>query len=318
MSQLISSNIDGSSVDGRQACLVAALEVRAAVGFDGAEVNLGCLNAIRNGRVIREEVERGREVLSRYPLRYTVHGPGSLSMARHPEHAARVLGACLEVSAELGAEVYVYHSGQIALHDAYAGLRPPPTDDELRDMWSRETEALLPFAERARELGLMLTIENRDPHLWELAALERWGRSGDGLLTYHQGMRLDLLAQQAAEINSPAVGVCLDVGHAFLAAPYWHGATFLDGVRTVAPWVRHVHLHDNFGRLDDLSDGLEDRLIFGEADNHLPPGWGDIPLREAAAILKGAGYEGWYLVEIRPRYDDYLAEALAAARAVLG
>ena len=318
MTHTIGSNLDDGAIDGRLERLAAALEARAVVGFDGAEVSIGCLNAIRNGQVIPEEVSRGREVLARCALRITVHGPCGLNLTRDPEHAARILGACLEVSSGLGAEVYVYHSGQIALHDAFAGLKPPPGEAELRDMWRRETEALLPFAERARALGLVLVIENRDPHLWEIAALERWGHSGAALPRYHQGMRLDLLARQAAEIDSPAVGICLDVGHAFLAAQYWPGGDYLAGVRAAAPWIRHVHLHDNYGRLDDVSDALSDRLVFGEADNHLPPGWGAIPLRETVAILEAAAYAGWYLVEIRPRYDDYLAEALAAARGIGG
>jgi len=314
----IGSNLDDDAIDGRVERLEAGLERRATIGFDGVEVSIGCLNGVRDAQVIPGEVARAHRVLGRYPLRYTVHGPLTLSMLRDPARSARVLTACLEVSAELGAEVYVYHSGQIALHEAHAGLRPLPGEAELDEMWQRETEALLPFAERARALGLVLTIENRDPHLWEMAALERWGRPGAALLRYHQGMSLELLARQAAAINSSAVGVCLDVGHAHLAAPYWPGQDYLAGVRTVAPWVRHVHLHDNYGRLDARGESLAERLVFGEADNHMPPGWGAIPLQETVRILAEAGYRGWYLVEIRPRYDDYLAEALASARELVG
>ncbi len=312
----VSCAIDTESSDGSTARLESVLEQGVALGFDGVEIGLDGLNAIRNGRVIPAEVTRGRAILSRYPLRVTVHGPNELNLSRHTARSVEILGSCLEAAAGLGAEVFVYHSGQIALHDAASGLKPPPGESELRDMWSRETEALTPMARRAGELGLVLVVENRDPHLWEIAALERWGLSGQALIRYHQGMRLDLIAAQVAAIGSPHLGVCLDVGHAFLAAPYWPDPDYLAGVRAAGPWIRHVHLHDNYGRLDDVSVSLADRLIFGEADCHLPPGWGSIPLREVVAILVSAGYTGWLTLEMRARYAVHFAEALASARAL--
>ena len=89
-------------------------------------------------------------------------------------------------------------------------------------------------------------VENRDPHLWEFTALARHGKSASDLLTYHQGMRLDLLAQQVAAIGSPNVGICLDVGHAFLARPYWPNPDYLAAIRQAAPWIRHLHFRRQF------------------------------------------------------------------------
>ena len=310
--------IDSESPDGSTSRLEYVLEQVAKVGYDGVEIPLDGFNAIRDGRLYPEQVAQGRALLARYPLRYTVHGPNELNLTRDVPRTSQILASCLEAAAGLGAEVYVYHSGQIALHDAWIGLRPPPTEAELRDMWARETEALIPMARRAGELGILLVVENRDPHRWELAALERWGVSSSALIRYHAGMRLDLVAAQVAEIDSPHLGVCLDVGHAYLAAPFWPDPDYLDGVRAAAPWIRHVHLHDNYGRLDDVSTSLADRLVFGEADCHLPPGWGEVPLREVLGILAEAGYAGWLTLEMRARYAVHFPEALATTRALQG
>jgi sugar phosphate isomerase/epimerase len=81
--------------------------------------------------------------------------------------------------------------------------------------------------------------------------------------------------------------------------------------------VKHVHWHDNFGRLDDRSESLAERLTFGEADNHLPPGWGAIPLAQLLAALTQAGYDGWLTVEIRSRYADALPEIVPAVQRMI-
>lgn len=312
----IGINVDGEFVDGDLRTLARLLERAAAVGFQAVELSTGTCNAIRGGQLDERELARVREVVGQYPVRCTVHAPCPLDLTRHPELAAQVMESTLRLAAGLGAHVVVYHSAQIALHQASLGLAALPGERELAERWQRETEALRHFARRAADLGLLIAVENRDPHLWEVAALARHGRTAADLLHYHQGMDLDRLCQQVAEVDSPHVGLCLDVGHAFLAAPYWPEPDYLAAVRRAAPWVRHLHLHDNFGRLDDVAESLADRLAFGQADNHLPPGWGRIPLGETLAALAQAGYAGWVIAEIRPRYQAYYEEVLASTRAL--
>ncbi|APH73578.1 hypothetical protein [Aquibium oceanicum] len=48
--------------------------------------------------------------------------------------------------------------------------------------------------------------------------------------------------------------------------------------RALAPWGRHLHVHDSFGRQDDIwmyTHG--ERIAYGHGDLHLPVGWGDNP-----------------------------------------
>ena len=96
------------------------------------------------------------------------------------------------------------------------------------------------------------------------------------------------------------------MAHLYLASQTL-GDDYLTAVSTAAPWVRHVHINDNFGKLDAGHDAETSRLPYGEADLHLPPGWGAIPLAEAFARLEG--YEGDIVLEIKAPYRDHLAEA---------
>jgi sugar phosphate isomerase/epimerase len=310
-------NCDDDGIDGRLDRLDHDLARAQNVGFDAYELSLEVCNAIRGGRLVYDELTRVKAVLNRYPLHLTVHPPCTLNLSSANPLQRQVFLTCLEMTAQIGASVMVYHSGQMALRPADQDTTPLPDAAALRDMWQIETEQLKEMAGHASQYGIVIAIENRDPHLWEIAALVRHGKTAHDLITYHQGMRLDLIAQQVAEVGSPYIGICLDVGHAFLAAPYWPNPDYLAAIRQIAPLIRHMHVHDNFGRLDNQAGSISERLVFGEADNHMPPGWGDIPLQQVFAILARAGYAGHILVELRPRYLHMLHDIAATTRAML-
>jgi sugar phosphate isomerase/epimerase len=312
----IGINCDDSAIDGRLDRLAQALQQAQEAGFDAYELSLPACNVIRCGRIDRLELDRVAAVFERQTLHTTVHAPMSLRLTDQTGFHEQVFLNCLEVTHRIHAEVMVYHSAQLALRPADQDTEPLPTPDELAASWRMETRALQRMAPHAERLGVVIAVENRDPHLWEIAALNRHGKTANDLTTYHQGMRLDLLAEQVSAVGSPNVGICLDVGHAFLAAPYW-GVDYLAQIRAIAPVVRHVHLHDNFGRLDDRCESLAERLTFGEADNHLPPGWGAIPLAEVLAALMQSDYSGWLTVEIRPRYAHMLPEIPSTVRRMI-
>jgi sugar phosphate isomerase/epimerase len=312
----IGINCDDETIDGRLDRLDIGLQEAERAGFDAFELTIEAANVIRGGHVIQEQLERVRHILARYALHYTVHPPCNLRLTERSGLHRQVFLSCLDVSSRIGAGVMVYHSAQIALYPADEDTAPLPDATELQVMWQYETEMLSDMAHEAQQRNVVIAVENRDPHLWELAALRRHGKSAEDLTSYHAGMRLDLLAEQARAIASPNVGICLDAGHAFLAAPYWRGIDFLGGIRQAAPWIKHVHVHDNFGRIDERAESLRERAVFGEADNHMPPGWGAIPLAETLAILKQANYSGWLITELRPRYRDHMPEVASTLRAL--
>ena len=61
-----------------------------------------------------------------------------------------------------------------------------------------------------------------------------------------------LLAEIARQVDDPRLGLCLDVGH---ANTFVSQVPPLEWVAPMAPWLRHVHLHNNAGH-DDLHDPL--------------------------------------------------------------
>lgn len=80
----------------------------------------------------------------------------------------------------------------------------------------------------------------------------------------------------------PALGLCLDIGHAF--------CSYEDilGVIVDAPDLHHVHIKD----------------ISNRAQGELVPGEGDIDLSEALAVLDAIAFEGFISVELGSAAGD--------------
>ena len=67
----------------------------------------------------------------------------------------------------------------------------------------------------------------------------------------------ETLVSIAAQIDDPRLGLCLDVGHANACVSETPPA---DWIAPMAPWLRHVHLHNNRGDTD-LHDPLDTGTI---------------------------------------------------------
>jgi sugar phosphate isomerase/epimerase len=316
-------NTDGGYLGGDIARLEESLSHARRCGFDGAELSVHGLDLVVGGQVQRERLDRVRATAERFDLVYTVHAPDRLNLAFPqnipgcaPELSLEkdVFVACLDICAALGAGVMVYHSGLIALHEVYLSLRPLPDDEALARAREQEVVALRELLPLAAERNVVVAMENRDPHPWEVAALARAGVSHRELLTYHAGMSIPVLAQQVEAVGHPNLGLALDFGHLYLAAKTC-GFDYLEAIREAAPYVRHLHGSDNFGRLGGVFDDLGSRVPYGDGDVHLPHGWGTLPHTEALSQLPT--YEGLYVMEIRPRFREHFAEALALLRGIV-
>lgn len=312
----IGINLDGSYLNGSLATLDQALARAVDLGYDAAEISGYGANVVINGHLHKERVKLVCEITKRYPLNYTVHGPCELNLCLDDEEdtAERAMLAYLEFSGEIGATAYVYHSGLINLSEPYLGISDLPSDDALRDREQREVVALQRLAPRAAELGVTIGMENRDPHVYEVGTLRRFGLPIDQLPRYHQGLLVPNVIAQIEQVGHPAVAMTLDFGHTYIAAQICD-FDFLEAVSLAAPYVKHIHMHDNVGKLDGFSPSQGERLPLGQGDLHLPPGWGAIPLQ--AAMERLASYSSVVTLEIRPRYHDHLAEALQTARRII-
>jgi len=87
---------------------------------------------------------------------------------------------------------------------------------------------------------------------------------------------------EAKEQASKILGVTLDVGHLNIHKKKGYSDKDLEKeAAEIAKFVKHVHLTDNFGY----------------SDSHLPPGMGNVPMKEIMEKLGSAGFKGSKIVE---------------------
>ena len=284
------------------------------LGYGLVELGVSSLALIIDGAVKPAPLADLVAVLRNHPLRYTVHGLNRLNLAYDPRHdlCRRIMLAQIEVAAAVGAPVMVYHSGLQALDAVHYGARRTLlTELELAAGAAQEVAALRTIAPFAADRGVLIGMENGDSHLWEHEVIARAGLPPEALARHHARLYIPPIVRQLEAIDHPAVGMTLDIAHLHIAA---HDMEFdyLEAVRQAAPWVRHLHANDNFGRLDWGFDSEPDRWPYGEADVHLPPGWGSIPY--AAVFAELSGYTGDLILEIKAGFADYFGESLATMR----
>ena len=78
------------------------------------------------------------------------------------------------------------------------------------------------------------------------------------------------------------IGMTFDVGHMNIWRKYGYSEKdFEKWTREAAPYVKHVHITDNWG----------------DADSHLPVGWGNTPNKQALKILREYGFHGKLVAE---------------------
>lgn len=88
----------------------------------------------------------------------------------------------------------------------------------------------------------------------------------------------EMLVEIVQEIDDPRLGLCFDIGHANTCISKTKP---LDWIEPMAPWLRHVHLHNNDG----------------DWDLHAPLFNGTIPMMEALDLLLTLAPTATYTIE---------------------
>lgn len=168
--------------------------------------------------------------------------------------------ATLDVAAAVPYSTLVLHCG---VPEPFGGA----ADNHLAAM-VRSLEELSPAAERH---GVRLAVEVIPNGLSTAAALVNLVES---------------------DIDAPALGICVDVGHARLMGDV------VDAIETCSGHVITTHLHDNRGRNDD----------------HLVPGKGVIDWDAALLAFQKIGYDGAWMFELAatPERKATLEQAIKA------
>jgi len=264
-------------------------------GYEQSHVEITArrLDVIVGGRIIEERAARMQDVLDQHELSYVLHADHAINFMDLPNFDMHwnVAAASVELCRRYGMTSMVMHSGNVPQSvwlDSKAALQ------------ASEREAFKRLGDLAAEAGVQIAVENliADP-------------LGGKVVTGADPRRL---GEQIARTEHPAIGGCLDFGHAYLSAPV-EGFDFQEAVAEFSGQVWHLHLHDNFGRPDlkTLADEGS-RVSLGVGDLHLPMGWGTIDwqtLLPAMSFRKGT----YAMIELRGRYravEDQVARTAKA------
>jgi len=267
-------------------------------GPDFVEVWPQNLGLILGGKLDTNRLRAVGELLLAAELTYTVHAPLEVNLMDLTSHGLQrdVLDASLRFAKGIDAEVVVCHAGQrVGTRDARHSMRA---------QLSAERSALREAGELAGELGLTIAVENYYPEQPILRGA-----------VYDYSVWPSQLAEQVSAVDHPAVGICLDVGHAALAAGFF-GFDLVEECATVAPLVRHVHLHDNLQKTNLTGEPqVSEHTVYGLGDLHLPPGRGTIPLED---LFRRTEFpeEPSCCMELSPEGFSLVQEAIQAARVI--
>lgn len=101
----------------------------------------------------------------------------------------------------------------------------------------------------------------------------------------------DALRQIAEQVNDPRLRICFDVGHAFC-----QGGELAPWLDALAPYISHVHLHNNHGSSDEhlgLPDGtLDMAAVIRQLEALAPQATYTLEVRSARASVEWLLKEG--------------------------
>lgn len=224
------------------------------------------------------------EALGGSGLRRVLHAPGEL-VAGEPA-ADRALEGALSYAAECGAEIVVVHARNL------------PDGRAAEDRLLAETRSLASLAPTAERLGLTVALENLAPVFPGPETV-----SGNPLA----------IRSLARRIASPAIRLCLDVGHANVIAGL-RRTSLPRMIEPVLDCVALFHLHDNLGARWHPAERRPE-LDPLRLDLHLAPGRGTIDWGEIAPSL--LAHDAPLLLEIHPPRGTPAELAKAARTALL-
>ena len=213
--------------------------------------------------------------LSTVDLMTSIHAPYSAESPTYPKDLQvdtsnmqskdfKLMGESIELAATLDSKAVVLHPGRI--------------NGEREVAFTRMVSNLKELAIQAADRGIILGLENKE------------GTDPTNLCCQAE----ELVAAVEA-VNLDNLKITLDIGHANLTCG-GNSEKLRTFVKTVAPYVVHMHMHDNGGKWTSNYDG----------DEHLAPGKGTVDYK----ILKEIpNYRGIYNMEVFSMEDVFCGKA---------
>ncbi|MFS8036370.1 sugar phosphate isomerase/epimerase family protein [Xanthobacter sp. AM11] len=269
--------------------LAGKLDEAERLGVDFVELPIFAWTLVMDGRVLADRLERLVAATRDRPFGYTVHGPLAINLmapkAVLPRHEA-ALDAAITVAGAVGAANLVIHAGCVR------------GEDDIAVAYSRQRDVLSRAGDKAAAADLTLCVEN--------------------IFRFEPMRETPLPSRLAGELDAvdhAHVRATLDVSHAFLRCTDAR-ADFMSEIAALAPYARHVHVHDSFGRPQE-SWAIDDaeRAALGEGDLHLPLGWGGI---DWDGVAQRCRFDAGTVVnlELHRRYWSELSAQIPVLRAL--
>ena len=285
--------------------------------FQYAEIPVHGVDVVCNGKINRPQVRAIQEILKRFNLKYTVHAPDKLNLmdSRNFKLHMEIFKSGIEFANAIDSEIFVYHNGKMLLQEVFNSQKSERdtlfninSSQEINRLKDIEVNRLQELALFARSLGVTITMENANPGWTENYFLKSGSFSLDTISQYNYGVKIDSLVEQVRKVNQENVAIALDFGHAYIASRFYR-FNYLDSIKSALPYIKHVHLHDCFGKFNSTNEEKDIDLIpFGLGDMHMPLGWGEIPIDGIFRLLRN--YDGIICLELKPRYKKFYAHSL--------
>ena len=212
-----------------------------------------CIEFVDEGlhALTRRRVDRLLEMKASYGLRFAVHAPFTdINIAAFDETIREGILNRLERSirsaSALEAEALIFHPGATtALEYFYP-----------KKAWNLNIRSVRRLLRYAVDYGVSAMIENvPDPFPFLMKSVEDFERFFD-------------------EVDCE-VSMALDVAHSNI------GGQTLEFIRSFGNCIKHIHVSDNFGQMDE----------------HLQVGKGSIDWKETMATIRASHFIGWMVVE---------------------
>lgn len=194
----------------------------------------------------------------------------------------------------------------LALHLPFRDLAPGSVDHLIREATRQRLQAAFELARVYAPAHLVgHPIYNDDawdqqPERWAACCAAVWSGLLDGW-PGHPPLFLENiferepqpLALLMSELAGHDAGICFDVGHWYSFSRGKAKGNLEEWVTTLAPWIRHLHLHDNDGT----------------GDEHKGLGQGEIDFAQLFALLKS--HDTAPSATFEPHCEEAFAQSLA-------
>jgi sugar phosphate isomerase/epimerase len=236
------------------------------------EVEYLFVHGLLNKSILREL----KNIASSYPCHFSVHAPYALDLRqdKQADVQLQLFKSMIDLTHLINEGKRLNNYQEFAYGLCVVHYLKKSNEYHIEKKYESR---LLQMADYAAQAGVLIAIENN----------------------YNE--RNSPLADMLTRLDHPNLKMTMDFGHAFLAAEYF-GENFLDNIKLSLPYIRHIHLHDNFGIVEsEINSGqkrhsLMTRTQLGVGDLHLPVGLGKIPWKQISNIVR-KDYKGVYMIE---------------------